>query len=176
MKQLPDVDATIVLGAAVLMGGAPSPSLARRTLHAIDLFGHGKTNFLIFTGGVGKHPPSEAQVMKRIAMDHGVPESRLILEETATTTLESAKACAEIVKNRKFSRTAIVVTDRYHLLRTVLAFRSYGVHAIGSAPAVGRGGTPAWRWWYLHLREILAVPWYMLLIWQNHRRGSRGPH
>jgi uncharacterized SAM-binding protein YcdF (DUF218 family) len=169
MKQLPHVDSTIVLGAAVLTGGLPSPSLERRVLHAIDLFGKGKTSFLIFTGGLGKHPPSEAQLMKRIAMDHGVPEPCLILEETATTTLESAKACAEILRARKWSLTAIVVTDRYHLPRAILAFRSCGVHAIGSAPAAGRGTTSIWRWWYLHFRETLALPWYMLLIWKNRR-------
>jgi uncharacterized SAM-binding protein YcdF (DUF218 family) len=167
---LPDVDAAIVLGAAVLADGIPSPSLQRRTLHAVDLFKKGKARFLIFTGGIGKYPPSEAQVMKRIATAHGVPDSRMVLEETATNTLESAEACAAILAARDWLGTAIVVTDRYHILRTILAFRSAGVRAIGSAPTGGRGDTALWRWWYLHLRETLALPWYLLRVWQ--RRGS----
>lgn len=111
--------------------------------------------------------------MKQIATAQGVPDSRIVLEETATNTLESAEACAAILTAGKWTGPAIVVTDTYHILRTVLAFRSLGVRAVGSAPAAGRGNTALWRWWYLHLREVVALPWYVLRIWQRHHGESR---
>ena len=156
----------MVLGAAVLAGGEPSASLARRVRHAVRLWREGAVGHLLLTGGVGKHPPSEAEVMRRLAERDGVDPSRIVLEEHATTTLESAAHCAPIIAAHGWRRV-VLVTDRYHLPRTLLAFRSHGVEAHGSAPIDGRGGTARWRWAAMYLRELAALPWYLL---QSRRR------
>lgn len=166
-------DAIVVLGAAVWQGGVPSPTLSRRVRHAVRLFKEGAAEYLLLTGGVGKHPPSEARVMQCLAVEQGIAESQVILEETATNTLESAEHCARIVKQKEWSEV-VIVTDAYHLLRSLLAFRSCGVRAQGSAPGEGREGTGLWRWYYLYLGEIAALPWYLarLMIRKLRRPGS----
>ena len=55
----------MILGAAVWQTG-PSPTLMRRTMHGADLFHKKQVSHLVVCGGVGKHPPSEAQVMADI--------------------------------------------------------------------------------------------------------------
>jgi len=160
-------DVAVVLGAAVLPGGEPSPSLARRVRHAARLWRDGAVAHLLLTGGVGRHLPSEAAVMRGLAERDGVEPSRIVLEERATTTLESAAYCAPIIAAHGW-RGVVLVTDRYHLPRALLAFRRHGVHARGSAPADGRGGTARWRWVAMHLRELAALPWYLL---RTRRRG-----
>ena len=57
----------VVLGAAVWEGGQPSPALKRRLLHGVKLWKEGNAKYIIVSGGIGKHPPSEAAVMKKLA-------------------------------------------------------------------------------------------------------------
>lgn len=156
-------DVGVVLGAAVWAGGEPSPALTRRTLHAVHLARAGAVRHLLLTGGVGRHPPSEATVMRAVAVGAGLDPARLVLEETATTTLESARACARIIAARGWTRV-LLVSDAYHLPRARLAFRRFGIAAGGSAPPGGRGETAEWQWLLLHLRELVAIPWYVVRL------------
>jgi uncharacterized SAM-binding protein YcdF (DUF218 family) len=162
-------DVAVVLGAAVWPGGRASPALARRTLHAVRLARAGSVHHLLLTGGVGRHPPSEASVMRALAVGAGLDAARLVLEERATSTLESARECARIIAERGWSQV-LLVTDAYHLPRARLAFRHFGVAARGSPPPEGRGDTATWQWLLLHLRELGAIPWYLLrLTWRAGR-------
>ena len=56
----------VVLGAQVLPGGRPSPTLEVRTRHAGELYVRGLADLLVPTGGEGEHPPGEAVVMSAI--------------------------------------------------------------------------------------------------------------
>jgi vancomycin permeability regulator SanA len=60
-------DVIIVLGSAVYPGERPSPSLNARVQHAIALYRAGYATHLILCGGLGTYPPSEAEVMRRLA-------------------------------------------------------------------------------------------------------------
>lgn len=157
------VDVIVVMGAAVRRGGLPSPALTQRVLHAVALFHRGITEYLLLTGGIGNYPPSEASVMKQLALEQGVPENGIVLEETATNTLESAIACASIIRRRNWL-TVLIVTDRYHLFRTLMAFQAVGIKATGSFPATREAGTVWWRWYFRYVREGIAVLWYLVRI------------
>jgi uncharacterized SAM-binding protein YcdF (DUF218 family) len=67
----------------------------------------------------------------------------------------------------------VLVTDRYHLPRALLVFRRHGVDARGSAPTDGRGGTTRWRWTLMHVRELAALPWYVVKT--RRRKPGRRP-
>lgn len=155
-------DVAVVLGAAVWAHGRPSPTLRRRTMHAVRLARSGAVAHLLLTGGVGRHPPSEASVMRAVAERAGIEPARLLVEERATSTLESARECARIIAARGWTRV-LVVTDRYHLTRSLMAFRHFGVAARGSAPP-DRGDVARWRWLLLQLRELVAIPWYAVRL------------
>jgi uncharacterized SAM-binding protein YcdF (DUF218 family) len=153
-------DVIVVLGAAVWPGGQPSPALQRRTLHAVDLWQRGYAAYLLVTGGVGQYPPAEAAVMQHLAVAHGVPSRHILCEDQATSTFASALWCCDMLRQRGWSRV-LVVTDRYHLPRALLAFWICGLHAAGSA-APGKPARRLWRRWYCYLREGLALPWYLV--------------
>lgn len=156
-------DVAVVLGAAVWSGGRPSPTLARRTLHGVHLLQRGAARHLLLTGGIGRHPPSEASVMRGLAERAGVPAARMLLDESAGTTLDSARTCAAMIAARRWTRV-LIVTDRYHLPRALLAFRRFGIVAQGSPPPEGRGDTGQWEWVLLSLRELVAIPWYVVRL------------
>lgn len=152
-------DVIVVLGAAVWPGGQPSPALQRRVLHAVDLLQRGYAPYLLVTGGVGKHPPAEAEVMQRLAVAHGIPGASIVLEDQATSTFESAWRCRDMLWQRGWSRV-LLVTDRVHLPRTLVAFRSVGIRAVGSA-APGKPARRLSQRAYYCLREGLALAWYL---------------
>jgi len=150
----------VVLGAAVYPDGTPSPALRRRVLHGIECFRRSNAAALILTGGRGRHPPSEARVMASLARTCGIDSDRIVLEESSHSTLDSAEACAELIQSAGWQR-ALVVTDRYHLPRTLSLFYCFGIRARGSAPAAASG--ERYGSWMI-LRELLAVPWNLLRL------------
>jgi uncharacterized SAM-binding protein YcdF (DUF218 family) len=115
------------------------------------------------TGGLGKYPPAEAHLMRQLALDAGIPTHRILTEDTATSTFQSALRCTHILQQHGWS-TALIVTDRYHLPRTILLFRSLGIRALGSAPRGTRYSRKRWKRWYYPLRETLAFVCYLPLI------------
>jgi uncharacterized SAM-binding protein YcdF (DUF218 family) len=153
-------DVIVVLGAAVWPGGQPSPALQRRVMHAVDLMQRGYAAYLLVTGGMGQHPPTEAEVMQRLAVAHGIASQCVLREEQATSTFESAWLCCDILRQHGWSRV-LVVTDRYHLPRALLAFRSCGIRAVGSA-AMGKPARYLRQRWHYYLREWCALLWYLV--------------
>jgi len=153
-------DVVIVLGAAVWSGGRASPTLQKRVAHGVELLKAGAAPRLMVTGGLGRHPPTEAEVMRRLAAEAGAGGSHIILEDRATSTLESAKLCTAIMRRHGWT-SAIVVTDGYHLPRSLMAFRAFGAEVRGSASG---GGSPTslgrTQWTLTILREGAAYCWY----------------
>ena len=156
-------DVIVVLGAAVWSRGRPSPTLDRRLRRGLELFHAGMADRLLFTGGLGRHPPAEAEVMRRIAIEAGIDSSKIFVETASRNTLENAINSAQIMSDREW-RTALLVSDRLHLPRAMLAFRSVGVK-VGACGVSGawRYG-PFRRWWQYPLYEMTAFFWYLGLI------------
>jgi uncharacterized SAM-binding protein YcdF (DUF218 family) len=165
-KHLPlsqKADVIIVLGAAVWAGGVASPSLKRRALHGAKLVKLGHADILIASGGEGRHPPTEASVIRTLAVKEGLAQDGIILDEKSTSTLESAINCKNILQSNDWS-SAIVVSDRYHLFRAVFLLRRLGLTVFPSAADTGGTGTSRLRWYWLHARELFAIPWSWIRI------------
>lgn len=124
-------DAIVVLGAAQYVG-RPSPVLRARLDHALELWERGMAPRLIFTGGMGfGDTTSEAAVSRMYALRHGVPDSAILMENEGRTTRESLAAVAAIMRKRQM-RTAILVSDPFHMLRLRILSTQYGVDAYTS--------------------------------------------
>lgn len=146
----------IVLGAQVLEGGRASPALRARVERGVELFKRGLAPRLLFSGGGRRAPPAEAEVMRRIAVELGVPEGAILLELESCNTEENARLSAELMRRRGLSSAALV-SDPFHLLRARLCFRREGLEvATSPAELEGRGFGWADRL-YWTLREALAL-------------------
>ncbi|TQV76231.1 YdcF family protein [Denitrobaculum tricleocarpae] len=170
-------DVIVVLGAAVWSRGRPSPTLDRRVRRGLELFRAGEADRLLFTGGLGRHPPAEAEVMRRIALDEGIDTSRIEVESASRNTMENAVNSAKIMTDRGWN-SAVLVSDRIHLPRAALVFRSLGikVRVRGVSGAWSQG--PFRRWWHYPLYEMAAFFWYLGLIVTGRHRSEPGgsPH
>jgi uncharacterized SAM-binding protein YcdF (DUF218 family) len=151
----------VILGAQVLGGGRPSRTLEARTRHAGGLYAGGGIDLLIPTGGVGEHPPAEAEVMSEILRTMGVPEGAIVQEDKARSTWESALRVKEVTGHRGVGRV-LVVSDPLHCVRVVSAFGRAGLMAVAE-PVYG---SPMWRKTWSRrgqlARESGALVWYRM--------------
>ena len=147
----------VIFGAAVRPDGSPSMTLLRR-VQAAAVFGrrlHPPPLFMP-TGGVGRHGPSEASVMRDLLLDLGVPPERIALEETATDTLSSVRAVRALLHGRR--GRVYAATSTYHLARCVLLLRLAGLRARAARPPPFPAARSLRKRWYWRLREAAALP------------------
>lgn len=165
MNRVPQLipDAAVVLGAAVWKDGQPSPTLQRRAMCGAQLLASNPSMIAVLSGGVGQHPPSEAQVMFDIFQFSGVNEDRLVLEDRSTTTLENVAFSAALLKERG-ALSVVVITDAYHLPRAKMCFRYLGFKTFGMSPPKGPPKTPWYRIARYWLRELVALPHYRFTL------------
>jgi len=153
----------VVLGAAVHPGGIPSPTLRRRTEFAGRMLKQRDQDLVIVSGGVGRYPPAEALVMRDILTAAGVAAKRIVLDDRAANTFDTARFTRDWLA-RNPGREVVLITDSFHCPRSLVAFRGMGVRASAAAPLEGRGTTSLLRWVWSHLREIPAMAWYLLRV------------
>ena len=154
-------DVIIILGCAVWPGERPSPSLEARVQHGIVLYQRGMADYIVLSGAVGRYPPAEAEVMRRLAVAQGVPEQSLILDTESRSTIESIQRASSTMQEHDCN-TAIIVSDPFHIYRALMMARDEGIRAWGS-PALNSPTytIPRLRYYYT-LREVLAITWYRL--------------
>jgi uncharacterized SAM-binding protein YcdF (DUF218 family) len=147
-------DAIVVLGAAQY-DGRPSPVLAARLDHALELWQRGYAPRIVVTGG--KRPGdrfTEATASADYLIARGVPDAAILREVHGTSTWESLAATARILRNRGFE-SVLVVSDPYHSLRARDTARELGLDAHSSpthtSPVHG------WAEWKRMFREAAGV-------------------
>ena len=154
-------DVILILGSAVWPNEQPSPSLRARTERAIELYQHGYAPYLLLSGGLGRYPPEEAEVMRRLAVEAGIPQEALILDQEAHSTWESMEQAQEILEQQGW-QTAIIVSDPFHIQRALLMAREVGIEAYGSPALDSPTYTIPSRRIFYTSREVLALWWYVM--------------
>ncbi len=130
-------DVILVLGAAEY-SGHPSPVLRARLDHALELYNGKFAARILTTGGAGGDPVfTEAGVGRSYLISKGVPSEAVIVETEGESTVYSTAFAGEIMQ-RMGLRSAIVVSDGYHIYRVKKMLQSRGIAAYGS-PRKERG-------------------------------------
>jgi vancomycin permeability regulator SanA len=153
----------VILGAAVWCGGEPSPALRRRVAAAIAAARAVPGARFLPTGGVGRHPPSEALVMQRLLREAGVATDRITLEEQGTDTLSSIVACVRILEGAGDVASVTVCTDAYHAARVRAVFRALGVRTLAASAHGAARALGGRRYLWALAREALGLPWDIAL-------------
>ncbi len=124
-------DVILVLGAAEYRG-RPSPVLRARLDHALELYQRKLAPRILTTGGAGGDPIfTEGGVGRSYLMGLGVPSEAIIVETEGESTVHSIALAGEIMR-RMGLRSAIVVSDGYHIYRVKRMLESRGLTAYGS--------------------------------------------
>ncbi|MFM2124372.1 MAG: hypothetical protein RL328_823 [Acidobacteriota bacterium] len=148
-------DVIIVLGAAEYRG-RPSPVLEARLNHALYLYTHGLAPRILTTGGAGGDPTfTEGGVAHNYLSRHGVPSESILVENEGESTVHSIAASAEIM--RRFSmKSAIVVSDGYHIFRVKKMLEDRGFTVFGSPRPDERKREEGWTRQWTFVRQALA--------------------
>jgi uncharacterized SAM-binding protein YcdF (DUF218 family) len=150
-------DAILVMGAAQY-NGKPSPVFRARLDHAIGLHHQQYAPYLIVTGGVGKGDTlSEGEVGRRYAETKGILPEMILVEREGETSFESIEAAAAIMRQYNL-KSALLVSDGYHMLRLELLARRAGIEGHRApTPAALNEAARKYRWRYV-LRESMLFP------------------
>jgi uncharacterized SAM-binding protein YcdF (DUF218 family) len=124
-------DAIVVLGAAQY-NGTPSPLFEARLAHAVQLYKDGIAPIFIVTGGkLPDDRTTEAAAARAYAVAHGVRAEAILVEDQSRTTLEQLRTVSEMLRDRGL-HSAVLVSDRTHMLRSLRIARDQGIEAYGS--------------------------------------------
>jgi uncharacterized SAM-binding protein YcdF (DUF218 family) len=144
----------VLFGAAVRADGSASPTLARRIGYAAAAMEREAGALLFCSGGVGRHPPSEAAVMAAM-LTGTVPRDRIILDEVSADTLQTVRAASAFARARGITRV-LTCTDGYHQPRVRMLFRLFGLRT-RAVPMPRRGARR--QMWRMRMREVAAIPY-----------------
>lgn len=153
-------DAIVVFGAAEY-SGRPSPTYRLRLDHAYQLFERGLAPLIITTGGAGGDPRfSEGQVGRDYLSKLGVPDVNLIAETQADDTEQSARRVAVIFEANEL-KTALLVSDAYHLYRAKRMMEREGI-TVYTSPRPDSIPKTFFGRWLAALREAVSYTIYRL--------------
>jgi len=125
-KKLDSAECALVLGAAT-WNGAPSPMLKDRLDAAILLYKKGIVPKIIMSGDHRSDNYNEVKTMKKYAIDKGVPSEDIFLDHAGISTYDSVYRAKAIFNVNKI----IIVTQKYHLYRSLYIAKSLGLEAYG---------------------------------------------
>ncbi len=151
-------DVIVALGAAEY-NGRPSPVLRARLNHALELWRQGYAPRIMTTGGAGGDPRyTEGIVGRDYLVRQGVPSERIIVEQESQSTVQTIIAASEIMR-RMGLKSAILVSDGYHIFRAKRILEQAGMTVYGS-PRSGQPESP-WREHWLATRQACGY-----LLWR----------
>ncbi|HZI51585.1 MAG TPA: YdcF family protein [Terriglobia bacterium] len=155
-------EAIVVLGAAQY-NGKPSKVFQARLDHAFYLYKKGYSKTIITTGSYGPDPNySEAHVGTVDLMKKGVDAADIMTEQASLTTHDSIRAASRLLRSKGW-KTALVVSDGFHLFRVKTMFEDEGITAYTSpAPASPIEASASQRFWY-SMREVFLFSAYRLV-------------
>ena len=156
-------DAVVVLGTKVLDDGRPNTCLEARVLHGVGLYRQGYGKKMILTGGEDAESGLvEAEEMKRIAGEHGVPDEMIILEPYSTSTYENLVNTKHLLETTGIS-SVVIVTEAFHSPRAGMVAKAleinYSVSPTRESLCWDQGKFMSGYF----LREPLAVMWYKIM-------------
>lgn len=157
--QAQHADVLIVLGAQVQPGGKLGPSLERRVKHAAALYRQGLTDHILCSGGVGDNAPAEAIAACDRLIELGVPPEAIVYEDRSHSTEENAAYSTALMRTRGW-RSALLVSDGFHLFRAAWMFQRAGVEVYPSPAQVTVGPMELSERLWREAREVAAVLWY----------------
>lgn len=156
-EQLAPADIAVVLGNEVYVDATVSPRLAGRLDRAVDLYEQGLVRQVIVSGGVGRSGVDEATAMKDYLLLQGLPGDVIVVDSNGANTRATAEFTRDYMRAHKLS-SVIAVSQFFHLPRTVMTLRSYGIEPVGAA----HSRHYEWRDVFSTFREVPAIVFYTL--------------
>lgn len=149
VSKVPHHRVGLVLGTSEKLGnGQANPYFSYRIAAAVELYTHGKVDYLLVSGDNSQKNYNEPEDMKAALVAKGIPASKVYLDFAGFRTLDSVVRAKEIFGQDSF----VVVSQPFHNQRAVFLARKKGIDAIAYNARDVHGSDGTWT----HTRELLA--------------------
>jgi uncharacterized SAM-binding protein YcdF (DUF218 family)/glycosyltransferase involved in cell wall biosynthesis len=161
-------DAIVVFAGGVGESGKAGGGHQERVKQAVDLYDEGYADRMVLSSGF-VYSFKEAEMMRALAIDQGIPASHIVLEEHAKNTYENVTFVNRIIGEYHWRRI-LLVSSPYHMRRALLVWRKV-------APDVVVVPTPPRSTqFYEHTRgasleQIRGIVWEYAAMFEYWRRG-----
>jgi len=139
----------IVFGARVWDDGSPSNTLYDRVMTGVELYRAGRVKTLLMSGDRSGDNYDEPAAMKKLAVQLGIPENDIVLDNDGKKTYDTCYRAREIFDVQK----AILVTQDYHQPRALYLCNNLGVDSNGITANRRKYVSE----WYYHFREFFST-------------------
>lgn len=173
-----NAQAIVVLSGGLIAADPPEPPAVAnqatyvRCLHAAWLYQHGAPLPVVVTGGDTSQGLNLAEAMAALLRRNGVPAADIWKERGAESTYENARFVARLLAPRGIRRI-LLVTEAYHMPRSVRVFRRAGFDVVPS-PCFFQSSRFGQRWsdWVLPTPNAILTcedaihEWIGLLVYR----------
>lgn len=128
LKNIPNCNVALVLGAKIDKNGNPSTLLADRIGTASELYKLGKVKKLLLSGDNRFSNYNEPEKMRDYAMKLGVPGKDIVLDYAGRRTYDSIYRAKHIFGQSQI----IIVSQKFHLERAIFLSKHIGISAFGA--------------------------------------------
>jgi len=156
-------DAIVVFGARAYADGNLSDALADRVRTGCELYEQGYAELLVFSGGPGEGEITEPEAMRRFAINHGVHEEAILIDNGGLNTRLTVENTSKYFRKRGIRRI-LAVSHFYHLPRIKMSYSKKGIVAY-TVPA--RESYCLTQMPYLLVRETAALWYYYFTLVMN---------
>lgn len=124
-----------VLGYGLLPDGSLRPELVNRLTAAWLQALAAPMSPIVVSGGNPTNGVTEASAMAGWLIGRGIPASRILVEDRATSTVQNALFSSKLLHDAG-ATSAIVVTSPNHIRRAVADFMVAGTHVVGATTSL----------------------------------------
>lgn len=147
-SKLKNIDCILVLGAGVIDNSRPTLMLRDRINESVRLYQKHLAPKIIMSGDHGRKDYDEVNIMKGFAIKTGVPSEDIFMDHAGFNSYDSIYRAKEIFGAKRI----IIVTQKYHLYRSLYIANKLGLESYGSKADVRIYPKMPIYW----LREVLA--------------------
>ena len=152
------LDYIIVLGAGI-KGEQVTPLLASRIDKGIEILKKNPKALIIMSGGQGKGEDiPEGEAMARYAINKGIDESKILIENKSTNTKENLLFSSKLMT--KESPRVGLVTTSYHVFRALILAKDLGIRCISFGSVT--------KWYFTLNALIREFIGYLSMTWKKH--------
>ncbi len=151
LNEQPETQVALVFGAGLRRDGSPTAILRDRVQSAVELYKSGKVKKLLMSGDNSNLDYNEPGAMREYALSLGVPENDIVLDYAGRRTYDTCYRALYIFG----IKSAILVTQPFHLPRAVYTCRNLGIEATGFAAENITYRKSSQLYW--NMREIAAM-------------------
>lgn len=146
VSEIPASQVGVVPGAAILKNGKISPVYRDRVNMAIALYTAGKIEKILVSGDNSSINYNEVNPAQTYLLENNIPLEDIFLDHAGFDTYSSMYRARNIF----LSDSIVIVSQSFHLPRSIYIAQSLNIHAIGMNADIG-----SYKW-QNYIREMLA--------------------